>query len=142
MPLFTNKLGDLNWKIVHRVLHTALSLDRMGVFDVPICHKCGENLLVHGITLDIFWSQVQIYVDKITSSSCLTITNYIKLLGWIPGEKEQVPKRIINLVNWTLTFARYAIYSSAADFSRCFLSDRKLMIQGIRQSLTLRLISF
>ena len=73
-PLVTNKLGDLNWKIVHRVLHTALSLNHMGVLDVSICYKCGdienlEPLLVNCITLDVFWSQVQIYVDKITNSS-------------------------------------------------------------------------
>ena len=119
-PLVTNKLGDLNWKIVHRVLHTALSLNRMEVLDVPICHKCGaienlENLLVDCVTLDVFWSQVQIYVDKITNSSVI-ISNCVKLLGWIPGEKEKVPTRIGNLVNWAITIARYAIYRSAVDF--------------------------
>ena len=98
-----NKLGDLNWKTVHRVLHMALSLNRMGVLDVPICHKCGdienlEHLLVDCITLDIFWSQVQIYVAKITNSSVI-ISKYVKLLGWIPGEKEKVPRRIVNLVH-------------------------------------------
>lgn len=92
----------------------------MGVLDVPICHKCGEienleHLLVNCITLDVFWSQVQIYVDKITNSSVI-ISNYVKLLGWIPGEKEQVPTRIVNLVNWSITVARYAIYRSAVDF--------------------------
>ena len=97
-PLVTNKLGDLNWKIVHRVLHTALSLNRMEVLDVPICHKCGaienlENLLVDCVTLDVFWSQVQIYVDKITNSSVI-ISNCVKLLGWIPGEKEKVPTTV------------------------------------------------
>ena len=95
-----NKLGDLNWKIVHRVLHMALSLNRMGVLDVPICHKSGdienlEHLLVDCITLDIFWSQVQTYVTKITNSSVI-ISKYVKLLGWIPGEKEKVPRRIVH----------------------------------------------
>ena len=119
-PLVTNKLGDLNWKIVHRVLHTALSLNRMEVLDVPICHKCGaienlEHLLVDCITLDVFWSQVQIYVDKITNSRVI-ISNCVKLLGWIPGEKEKVPTKIVDLVNWSITIARYAIYRSAVDF--------------------------
>ena len=58
---------------------------------------------------------MQIYVDKITNSSVI-ISNYVKLLGWIPGEKEQVPTRIVNLVNWSITVARYAIYRSAVDF--------------------------
>ena len=58
---------------------------------------------------------MQIYVDKMTNSSVI-ISNYVKLLGWIPGEKEQVPTRIVNLVNWSITVARYAIYRSAVDF--------------------------
>ena len=119
-PLVMNKLGDLNWKIVHRVLHMAPSLNEMGILNVPICHKCGdienlEHLLVDCITLDIFWSQVQIYVAKINNSSVI-ISNYVKLLGWIPGEMEKVPRRIVNLVHWSVTIARYAICRSAVDF--------------------------
>ena len=40
-PLATNRQGDLNWKIAHRVVHTALSLNRMTVWATPNCHRCG-----------------------------------------------------------------------------------------------------
>ena len=40
-PLITNRQGDLNWKIVHRVIPTALSLRRMGILDSEICYRCG-----------------------------------------------------------------------------------------------------
>ena len=77
--------------------------------DVQTCKKCGdienlEHLLVDCITLDVFWSQVQIYVPKITNSRVL-ISKYVKLLGWIPAEKEHFPTRIVNLVNWSVTIA-------------------------------------
>ena len=40
-PLVSNKQGDTNWKISHRVLPTALSLSRMGILSTPNCHRCG-----------------------------------------------------------------------------------------------------
>ena len=49
--------------------------------------------------------------------SSVIISNYVKLLGWIPGEKKQVPTRLVNnLVNWSVPIARYAIHRSAVDF--------------------------
>lgn len=116
----TNVLGDLNWKVVHRVLPTALSLNRMEVYDTPNCHKCGrietvEHLLVSCPTTDTFWSQVNIYVNKITDNS-LNLTDYIKLLGWIPGKQLGVYTKVVDLVNWTLTIARYAIHKSAVNY--------------------------
>ena len=42
-PLITHKHGDVNWKIAHRVLLTALSLNRMGVYATPNCHQCGNT---------------------------------------------------------------------------------------------------
>ena len=45
-PLATNRQGDLNLKIAHRVVHTALSLNRMGVWATSYCHRCGALDLV------------------------------------------------------------------------------------------------
>lgn len=42
-PLINNKHGDVNWKIAHRVLPTALSLNRIGVYPTPNCHRCGAT---------------------------------------------------------------------------------------------------
>lgn len=50
-PLINNKHGDVNWKIAHRVLPTALSLNRIGVFPTPNCHRCGAtDNLEHAMT--------------------------------------------------------------------------------------------
>ena len=79
-PLATKKQGDLNWKITHRVAHTALSLNRMGVWATPNCHRCGaldtlEHAFIDCPAIDQFWDQIQLYVDKITDKS-LTLTTY------------------------------------------------------------------
>ena len=119
----TNRLGDLNWKVDHRVLPTALSLNRMGVYDTPNCHKCGrietvEHILVSCPMTDTFWSQVNIYVNKITDNS-LNLTDYVKLLRWIPGNQLGVYTKVVDLVNWTLTIARYATHKSAVNYRVC-----------------------
>ena len=38
----SNKHGNTHWKIAHRMLPTALSLNRMGILDMPNCHCCGS----------------------------------------------------------------------------------------------------
>ena len=73
-PLVTNKQGDVNWKIVHRVLPTALSLNRMNVYDSPNCHQCGmtdtiEHALLECPRVVNFWNYVQTFIDKISANN-------------------------------------------------------------------------
>ena len=119
-PLASNRLGDLNWKLAHRVLPTALSLYRMGVYATPRCHRCGqiensEHVSTVCASTNPLWIQVQSYVDRI-SNSCLRITNHIKLLGWIPSNQVHMPQKTIHLVNWVLCVGRFAIHKSAVNF--------------------------
>ena len=119
-PLASNRLGDLNWKVAHRVLRTALSLYQIGVYASPRCHRCGqieniEHVLTGCAATNPLWNQVQPYVDKITNS-CLRITNQIKLLGWFPSNQKHTPQKVIDLVNWVLCVARFAIHKSAVNF--------------------------
>ena len=70
-PLASNKQGNLNWKIAHRILPTALSLHRMTVHPTSACHNCGEvetipHLLLHCQHLTHLWDTIQLYTDKIT----------------------------------------------------------------------------
>ena len=72
-PLVTNKHGDLNWKVAHKALLTALRLNRMGVYASENCHRCGimktiEHELVECPVVCHFWDHVQVPDDKITNS--------------------------------------------------------------------------
>ena len=106
--LVTNKHGDLNWKVAHKAFLTALRLNRMAVYASENCHSCGvmetiEHELVECPVVCHFWNQVQVFVDKITGSR------------WIPEEVIQVSKNVVNLVNWTLTIARFSIHKAAVN---------------------------
>ena len=119
-PLINNKHGDVNWKIAHRVLPTALSLNRIGVFPTPNCHRCGatdnlEHAMLECPTVDNLWSQIQAYVDKITDQR-LTLNTQVKLFGKVKTKDDPLGPRSIDLVNWTLTLARWAIYKSAVNY--------------------------
>ena len=79
-PLIQNKHGDVNWKIAHRVLPTALSLNRIGVYPTPGCHRCGSiDTLEHAIlecpTVLTFWNQIQTYVNNITDHKLTLLTS-------------------------------------------------------------------
>ena len=59
-PLVTNKHGDLNWKVAHKALLTALRLNRMGVYASENYHRCGimetiEHELVECPLVCHFW---------------------------------------------------------------------------------------
>jgi len=119
-PLINNKHGDVNWKITHRGLPTALSLNRIGVYATPYCHRCGvTDTLEHAIldcpTVHNFWNQLQTYVDKITERK-LTLTTQVKLFGKAKTNNDSLTPRSLDLVNWTLTLARWAIYKSAVNY--------------------------
>ena len=116
-PLVTNKQGDINWKITHRVLPTALSLNRMGVSESPDCHRCGvtdtiEHALLECTVVVAFWNYIQSLINKI-SDNCLPLTAGLKLLGKVPREDDLFSRKHADLINWTLTIARYSIYKSA-----------------------------
>ena len=93
-PLITHKHGDINWKIVHRVLPTALSLNRMGVYATTNCHRCGatdtwEHAMLDCPTVDHFWIEFQAFVDKI-SNTTLTLTTQVKLFGKVKTKNGQM----------------------------------------------------
>ena len=118
-PLILNKHGDMNWKIAHRVLPTALSLNRIGVYATTNCHRCGltdtlEHALIECPSIEHFWKQIQVYVDKLTDHK-LSITTQLKMLGIVKRENDALGQRIVDLVNWTLTVARWAIHKSAVS---------------------------
>ena len=120
LPLINNKHGDVNWKIAHRVLPTALSLNRIGVYPTPNCHRCGatdnlEHAILECPTVDNFWNQIQAYVDKINDQK-LTLTTQVKLFGKVKTKNDPLGPRAIDLDNWTLTLARWAIYKSAVNY--------------------------
>ena len=119
-PLATNKQGDLNWKITHRVVHTALSLNRMGVWATPNCHRCGaldtlEHAFIDCPAIVQFWDQIQLYVDKITAKK-LTLTTLLKLFGRTARRNDPMGNRKIDLVNWILTLSRWAIHKSGVNY--------------------------
>jgi exonuclease III len=119
-PLIKHKHGDINWKIAHRVLPTASSLNRIGVYATPNCHRCGitdtlEHALLECHIVDNFWNEIQAYVDKITNNM-LKLTTQIKLFGKVKRKNDSLDSRTIDLVNWTLTLARWAIHKSAVNY--------------------------
>ena len=116
-PLVTNHQGDVNWKIAHRVLPTALSLNRMRVYDSPNCVKCGATDTIEHTLLECphvvnFWDYVQTFIDKISSNN-LHLTLPVKCFGKITQKNDPLSASHVNLINWTLTIARYAIHKSA-----------------------------
>jgi len=89
----------------------------MGVYDTADCHRCGatdtvEHSIIECPTIDNFWNHVQTFVDKISSNN-LPLTTGLKLLGKIPRADDPFGKQNADLINWTLTIARYAIHKSA-----------------------------
>ena len=115
-PLATNKQGDLNWKIAHRVLPTALSLNKMTVYDSPDCHRCGEtDTIEHALlecpTVLTFWRKIEPLLNKISNSN-LPVPDSLKALGKILCKNDPFSKQHVDLINWTLTIARYAIHKS------------------------------
>ena len=118
-PLVPNKLGDINWKIIHRVLPTAHSLYRMTVHPTPNCHLCGfpetlDHLLLHCSHVTPFWLKIHQYVDKLTNHS-IPLTNITKLFGYLRHKDDPLDQATINLLNWLLTIARYSIHRSAVE---------------------------
>ena len=115
-PLFNKKQGDKNWKLPYRVLPTALSLYRMGVWKSPLCHRCGErDTIEHAVIkcplVDTFWRQVQHLINKITNST-LPLTDDIKIIGRLPHRIDPLTILKTDLVNSTFTIARCAILKS------------------------------
>ena len=112
-PLITNRQGDLNWKIVHRVIPTALSLRRMGILDSDSCYRCGLTDTIEHAFLDClpimnFWAFVQTFINRFLGSN-QTLSRHTKLLG---GRGGLLSKPKIDLLNWTLSVARYSIHKS------------------------------
>ena len=76
--LITNKQGDINWKIVHRILPTALSLNRMRCYNTK-CHRCNETETVEHVIVQCtqtnnFWKLVE-QITIINNNRQTTNTN-------------------------------------------------------------------
>ena len=118
-PLVSNKMGDVNWKIAHRVIVTGLSLQRMRLQDSGNCLRCGETDTVEDAFLDCltvvqFWIYTKTFIDKISSSK-LQLTRTIRLLGKFKRSGEPISQNHVNLINCTLSVARFSIYKSAVN---------------------------
>lgn len=142
--LATNKQGDVNWKIVHRVLPTALSLNRATVYHTPNCHRCNiteniEHLLLHCPTSISLWTKIQIYFDKMTKNQ-LRLTDNIKLFGLTRTNNIIHDNHILNLVNWTLTTARCAIHKSAVNYrtKQTITSPQELFSAAVKAHITFK----
>ena len=115
-PLITNRQGDLNWKIVHRVLPTALSLRRMGILDSESCYRCGVTDTIEHAFLDClpivnFWTFVQTFINRIFGTN-QSLSRQTKLLGKVGRRGGPLSKQQVDLLNWTLSGARYSIHTS------------------------------
>ena len=116
-PLISNKQGDINWKVAHRVLPTALSLNRMNVYNSSVCHRCGvtdtiKHALIDCPVIDAFWTKVQPLIDKIANNN-LPLTVGVKVLGKVPKTSDLFSKKHTDLINWILTIRRCTIHKSA-----------------------------
>ena len=120
LTLNTNKQGDVNCKIAHRIQPTALSLYRATVYHTPNCHRCHiteniEHIFLECSTSFSLWTKLQTYIDKMTNAT-LRLNDDVKLFGLARTNNVIQDKDILNLVNWTLTTTRCAIHKYAVDF--------------------------
>ena len=109
-----NKQGDINWKIVHRVLPTGLSLNRMGILHSANCHRCGdidniEHALLECGAVRTFWIHIDHLISKISANK-VSLTPEFKMLGII--HRNELDKKTLDLINWILTIARYSIHKA------------------------------
>ena len=74
-----------------------------------------EHAILDCPTVRNFWHELQSYVDKITERK-LTLTTQIKLFGKAKTKNDSLTPRSLDLVNWTLTLGRWAIYKSAVNY--------------------------
>ena len=118
--LATNKQGDVNWKVSHRILPSALSLFRGTVYHTPNCHSCHvteniEHIFLHCPATTPLWTSVQTYINKLTNNT-LNLDDNMKLFGLSRHRHNTMNTRTYHLINWLLTIARCAIHKSAVDY--------------------------
>ena len=140
--LTTNKQGDVNWKIAHRILPTALSLNHATVYHTPNCHRCHIIENIEHVFLDCptslsLWTKLQTYIDKMTNTT-LRLTDDVKLFGLTRTNNIIQDKDTLNLVNWTLTTARCAIHKSAVDYrtKQTDTSPQELFVASVKAHIT------
>ena len=120
--LASNKQGDVNWQLIHRVLPTALSLYRAHVYHTSLCHRCPhtdtiEHAILHCPSSHTFWLTLRPYLLTMTDNH-LTLDESTKLFGLLPDQQRQLQlnNSTTKLVNWTLTIGRCAIHKAAVDY--------------------------
>ena len=119
-PLITNKQGDVNWKVTHRILPTAQRLYRMGVYQTDRCHLCNEketleHVLIHCINADNLWKFISPLVAQISEHK-IQLNDSIKILGITDQQNDGLNKHKRQLINWILTTGRCALHKSAVDY--------------------------
>ena len=118
--LATNKQGDVNWKISHRILPTTLSLYRSTMYHTPNCHTCQtteniEHSFLQCPSTIILWTTVQTYIDKLTNNT-LKLDDYMKLFRVPHKTHNDIKKCTQHLLKWLLTIARCAIHKSGVNY--------------------------
>ena len=113
-PLVNNKQGYIKWKIVHRVLPTGLSLNRMGILHSANCHRCGaidniEHAFLECGSVRTFWNHVDHLIGKISANK-VSLTPEFKMLSII--HRNDLNKKSLDLINWELLIARYSIHKA------------------------------
>jgi len=111
--LATNKQGEVNWKISHRMLPTALSIYRATVYHTPNCHTCQtmeniEHIFLQCPSTTVLWTIVQSYIDKLTNNT-LKLDDCMKLFGLPHKKHNNIDKHTQHLINWSLTIPRSAV---------------------------------
>ena len=119
-PMVHNRIGDLNWKIAHRILPTALSLSRMTVYHTSNCRHCAltetiEHLLFNCRETQAFWHQIKPFIENITDKQ-VTLTSSLVFFGYLRRKNDPLTPSVTNLLNWLISMCRYAIHKSAVDF--------------------------
>ena len=119
-PLITNKQGDVNSKVVHRILLTAQGLHRMGVYQTDRCHLCNEretleHVLIHCRNAVNLWKFISPFIAQISEHK-IQLNDSIKILGTIDQQNDGLNKHKRQLINWILTTERCALHKSAVDY--------------------------
>ena len=86
----------------------------MGILDSEICYRCGLTDTIEHAFLDClpimnFWAFVQTFVNRILGSN-QTLSRHTKLLGKVGRRGGPLIKQQVDLLNWTLSVARYSIH--------------------------------
>ena len=117
-PLILRKHGDINWKIAHSATHSAIFQQNWRIRDPklsPMWHYRHIRARPNGMSNRRSILEIQSYVNQLTSNK-LFVNTTIKLLGLVKRNNDTLEQTTVDLLNWTLTVARWAIHKSAVNY--------------------------